>query len=653
VAAEGFVLYRHRVLNAVGHFETRKPDFNRRHWGVALGGPVRQDRTHYFVALERKVENSFATVETGGAFPTLDGTFETPFEDNLVFARLDHRISPVHEVTIRYGGEFSNQRTEIGASTSCSWFGGGNLASAEFGVGIDRTMHSVLGRHRWAVGTQALNEVTVHYVRTQETRGRLTDGAAFKFPTVCAGGNHFAWDNPDYRLELKEEFSLAAGSHRIKLGAHLGVIGRNNEIFNFRNGAFVFPTDTSSAPVLFVAVVGGSGRANEQNGQVGFYAQDDWSPLPNLSLNLGLRYDIETNGTNQGYVNPDAARLPFVAASSRPIDKGNVAPRLGFAWDALGDGSTIIRGGFGLFYNQLAAALGGLESRRPVVAFVFNPGTTDPKEVPIDPDTLAPTLQVMDTIMRTPLTRQFSLGVERLLPGDIVVRLDGIYVQGRNLVVGHQRNPVDPSTGLRKFRDFGAVFHLRSIGEADGKMLIFRARKVFDFGGIDLHFTLADRKTTVDRYFDYVDVVPDTADDFSSEFGPADWDERHRVVVMADARLPLGFDAALKSVYSSARPFTAIDSVDHNGDGLLNDRPPGEGRNARRGPDFFRIDLGLARSFRIGRTAIAVQFNVYNLLNRANLNPSSVVENRVSPLFGRASTAFPRRQAEIGARVRF
>jgi outer membrane receptor protein involved in Fe transport len=654
VSAEGFVLYRHRALNALGPFETRKPDFNRRHWGIAIGGPVQQDRTHFFVALERKVENSFATVETDGAFPDLEGTFGTPFEDNLLFARIDHRMSPAHEVTLRYGGELSNQRTEIGASTSCTFLGGSNLASAEFGANVDRVMHSVLGRHRWTVGARVLNEATIHYVRSREERSRLTEGPAFKFPTLCTGGNHFAWDTPDYRLELKEELSLATGSHQIKLGAHLSVIGTNTEAFNFGNGAFVFPTDTSSAPLVFTAILGPVAfGADEQNSQVGVYVQDHWRPLPNLSLNLGLRYDIETNGTNQGFVDAEASQLPFIAATARPIDKSNVAPRIGWAWDALGDGTTIIRGGFGLFYDQLAVWYAGLESHSPPLAIVFNPGTTNPNDIRVDPDTIPPLRQVMDTVMSTPVTRQFSLGVERLLPGDITLRMDGIVVQGRNLVVGHQRNPLDPATGLRKFPDFGPVVQLRSIGEAEGKLLIVRARKAFDWGGIDLHYTLADRKATVDRWFDFVSAVPDTANDFSSEFGPADWHERHRVVVMADAHLPLGFDAALKSIYSSARPFTAIDSVDHNGDGNFNDRPPGEGRNDRRGPDFFRIDVGLARRVRVGGIEMAVQFNVYNLLNRTNLNPSSVVPSRASPLFGRASSALPGRQAEIGTRVRF
>ncbi|NIP56503.1 MAG: hypothetical protein GWM92_00250 [Gemmatimonadetes bacterium] len=117
--------------------------------------------------------------------------------------------------------------------------------------------------------------------------------------------------------------------------------------------------------------------------------------------------------------------------------------------------------------------------------------------------------------------------------------------------------------------------------------------------------------------------------------------------MVGNGRLPLGIDAALKGIYASARPYTAIDSVDHNGDGFLNDRPPGEGRNARRGPDFFRVDLGLSRGLRFRGSEAAIELNVYNLLNRTNLNPSSARWWRTG---GPRSSAAPRRRSRSDRR---
>jgi outer membrane receptor protein involved in Fe transport len=661
--AEGFGLYRHRRINALGAFELTKPDFNRTHWGLAAGGPIRRDRTHFFVAVERRVENTFGTVETAGLFPNLEGTFDTPLEDNLLFARLDHRINTDHDIMIRYGGDVSNRRSEIGKSSSCSFFGSGTLSSAEFGVDTKRRMHSVLATHRWAVGDRALNQVTVHAVRSGEERLRLNDGPALVRPTICDGGNHFAWDRKSTRVEIKDDFSFDAaglmGTHRLKFGAQISVIDVDSDVFNVHNGAFLFPADTSSLPLLFLGgLESGFFGVDERGGQIAFYAQDSWSPTRTLTLNLGLRFDLETNGTNQGFENPDAASLPFVTSINRSRDGNNLAPRFGVAWDVAGHGRTVVRGGFGIFYDQLAVWHAGLESSAFPAGAILNPGTSNIDDLPpIDPN-LAPRVLpgVMDSVMPTPFTRQYSLGIQTLLPGGIVLQVDGLFIQGRNLILIRERNPFteDPNDPppARIFPAYQSIGQLLARGEAETKMLILRLHKNLPWGGINLHYTLADRKATADRWFDFVPVA-DTANDFSSEFGPVDWDERHRLVLLADARLPLGLEAATKIIYSSARPYSALSGVDTNRDNFLNDRPAGEGRNSRRGPDFFRVDLGLTRYFPVGRANLGIILNVYNLLNRTNLNASSVVESIQSQVFGQALTALPRRQAEIGMEVRF
>ncbi len=135
--------------------------------------------------------------------------------------------------------------------------------------------------------------------------------------------------------------------------------------------------------------------------------------------------------------------------------------------------------------------------------------------------------------------------------------------------------------------------------------------------------------------------------------GPAGWDERHRLVALADIEVGYGVQAALKTIYSSGRPFNAVTGEDDNLDrNPSNDRPPGEGRNARRGPDFFSIDFGIRRAMTVGQGQFALTMNVYNALNRTNLLPQSVVGNLSSENFGQALTAYPKRQVEIGVQLR-
>lgn len=649
-AVEGFGLYRHRALNTQGAFEAAKPAYNRTHWGVAAGGPLVRDRTHFFLAVERRVENAFVTVATGGAFPSAEGTFRTPFTDNLLFARVDHRAGQTHQLTLRYTGELFNQVADVGQSPFCAAVGGGGPGAYEQGVTRDHRMHSVLLLDRWSVGTATTNEARLHLITYTEDREPLGVGGARIYPSLCAGSNLVQARLGNVRAEFKDDLSTtlsgATGTHRLKVGGLASWLAPATRVVTFAPAAFIFATDSSSLPAL--AFVGlGANRLNVRSLQLGAYLQDDWSPVSNLMLNLGLRYDLETNGTNQGFVSPLAGSLPFVTAERRPIDADNLAPRVGFAWDPAGTGRTVVRGGFGIFYDQALSYLIALERSTARLALVADPGTTDASQIPIDTALVPAAPTVLGRRMHTPFTRQFSLGVEQAL-GEFVVRVDGLLVYGRNLPITRELNTLDAS-GMRRFPAYQSVLQSLNRGEALGKLLLLRATRQFARSWIDVAYTLASRQTTTDVWFQRVPQVDPDDEDFAGELGPAAWDERHRIVGLAGSHLPLGFDGTVKIVYSSGRPYNAVTGTDDNGDTILNDRILGEGRNARRGPDFFAVDLSLARTLRVGAADLRLRANVYNMLNRKNLSSGAVVGNLRSPLFGNSQAALSGRQVELGA----
>ncbi|MDX1577521.1 MAG: TonB-dependent receptor [Gemmatimonadota bacterium] len=656
--ADAFGLYRHHALNARGPFESRKPDFNRSHWGLAAGGPLGSDRTRFFAAFERRVQNDFATVNTGGAFPEFEGTFETPLTDNLMFARVDHRASEGHELTLRYAGETGEQLLGVGGRNAL-----------ENGQNNDLDMHSGLFTHRWTPGNGWLNQARLHVMHLgRDLERNAPPGPTLDYPSLRAGPNRMRGSFRNLRIELRDDVSRvisgSAGAHRLSFGARIGWQQNDTETFFFDEGFFIFPSDTSSRPGFgIVTFADGAIRLDARNVQLGFYAQDDWTLGTNLTLNLGLRYDLETNGSNQGFVSPFAGELPFIPEEPRPIDADNLAPRIGFAWDSRGDGRTVVHGGFGIFYDALfAVPLQALERSSGVrTARVLAPESTDIDRLMIDPDTLPPTVWTQGRI-ETPMTRQISLGFEHILPADIVVRVDGILIQGRNLLLQRELNPLvpiaplDPRAGRApRYPDFASVLQVLSAGRATGKMLLVEAEKTFSDGWLSVAYTLADRKNTNDRWTR--PTVPQTDPnglDLDAEWGPAAWDERHRLVATGGIEWPFGLGLVGKAVYASARPFSAVPGVDVNGDGEENDWLPGEGRNARRGPDFFRFDASLGwRGLRLGSASFGIQVNVYNLFDTSNPNPASIQNVVDTPGFGRPRSAFPGRQVELGIRARW
>lgn len=412
----------------------------------------------------------------------------------------------------------------------------------------------------------------------------------------------------------------------MKIGGRL-TLTSSDRLENIRtNGFFVLGADHSTEPDFF-AQAQNPLINDENNTQVGLFVQDEWRLAKRLTLNLGLRYDVETNGTNQDFVGPGADVLPYVSATPRSIDGNNLSPRLGFAWDADGEGSTVVRGGFGIFYDQLWLWRSAFEPG--IVALrVDSPGTLDPDEID------GPTSLVafpMDSVMPTPFTRQVSLGVEHLLPNGLLVRLDGLLIQGRNL-------PLTVGRDASSFPEFRNIVQYQNTGWAESSMLMVQVQKSVVWGGLDLAYTLADRKTTVDFWFDGIAATADVED----ELAPTDWDERHRLTLSGWTRLDLGLRVGMRLVLASARPYTVFDGNVRVG-----------GRNSVRSADYFNTDLSLSWPITLGRVETGLVLNIYNVFNHTNFDPSSYNGNMQSGQFGEPTSAFPRRQLELGLQAAF
>ncbi|NNF13209.1 MAG: TonB-dependent receptor [Gemmatimonadetes bacterium] len=644
---EAFSLLRHRWLTALGAFEQAKPDYNRIHFGAAVGGPIVRDQTHYFVAVERKVENRFETVETGGALPAIEGTFNAPFTQTLLFARVDHRPSDRDRITLRYSGDLSDRRDDVGGATVCREFGPSAVGAEEFGVDVDGSMHSVLGAYQHQFENGLVAETRIHGLASGDSRSRASGGPSFIRPSGCSGANFYAWDTRTSRAELSQDMSSTfsfVGTHRWTLGFSAARVAYDDTDGNNVNGSFLYFGD-ADPPALYLSSVAEQLRTGS-NWQLAAYLQDEWDVTERITLQLGLRYDLETDAVNAGSPPRDASALPFLVTEVRAPDRNNIAPRLGLALALDEDATTVARAGFGLFYNQFLGWFPALETQPGELALLFGPGTEDPAQLPpLSPD---PGIFTLGNEASAPVTRQYSLGIERAFSGGLLLRADAVFVDAWNQPIFRdlQTFPVP------RYPGYYIVGQILTRGEAEARMLTVRGQKDFEGGNIDVHYTLGERKTTNDWWFNASAQNDPNSEDFSGEMGPAAWDERHRVVGLAQTELPLGFNVFFKGVYASARPFNAVTGSDENGDLRFNDRPSGEGRNARRGPDYLTLDVALTRGFRVSASDLELVLNVYNATNRTNLRAQSVVGDLSSTAFGEAFGAYPKRQLEIGVRTR-
>ena len=404
-AGAALLVVRPGDLDSIPPLATQKVPFNQQQFGGNVGGPVVHDRVFFFGSYERRRERSQVSVTS----PEAPGTvIPTPADEDQGHVRGDFRFSPSQSLAVRYNMVRWTQDNEAGGlqlpGTGYIWTNN-----------VD-TIHNM-----WTsiVSDRVLNEVRGQWSRYYDLRAAKCDCVQFNRTgySVSGGVATGTWGViPEDTWDVSDTLSLWRGAHSLKMGGGVTYdattqryLPNQNGIYNFAGGPAVAPTPNLYTQAF--ALVPGQDVIYPKAWVFSGFAQDEWRIGHNLTLNYGVRYDVEL-----------VKDIPDWPA---PTDKNNVDPRVGFNWDPHGDQRWSVHGGAGRFTQQnpiFTIVKGAVLGRNGIVTLALPP--SDPA-FPKFPNTLpafppgavlpARNIQEISPDLENEFAWQESLGVQRQL----------------------------------------------------------------------------------------------------------------------------------------------------------------------------------------------------------------------------------------------
>jgi hypothetical protein len=665
--------------------------FDREHYALAVGGPFVEDSAWWFGNFEYRNQDGVVPVGTRDlASRTITRSFvEAPLDDLLANFRADWRVSEDHRLAFRYSFENSDATS---ASTLIRPIG-----SASQRQSSENQYHSFLADWQWALSERWYNslifavnnfsnDIDPVTAAPQLTFPSLQDGASFRVPQATRQN----------RIQISDTVSALAGNHSLRFGGTLQRVDGDFDLDVFREGRIEYVEDfpafdrngdgaVNDDDLLF-AVTLRSGKPDQtliihdaDNWHGAFFFQDDWRVHPRLTLNLGVRYEVDSDVKNvRRYDEINPIVRPFLSGS-RSVDKNNFGPRLGFNWSTE-DGDTSVHGGYGIYYDRITIEIQSLERgldgralpvevRAGNVFFIdpntggfppFAPTSSNPFTGFILPGAGASGINIIDDNMQNPEVQQFNLGVQHQM-GDFALSVDYLHTLGTHFIIG---------------RTIGAVFN-PVVGGPD-RVVNLESSVNHKYDGLLVTFEkrYSDRyqfraSYTLSKAFNYAndDQIPFSQgpidpNNLQLEYGPTPMDQRHRFVFSGAVDAPWGIKVSAIMTAASGVPMdillpdglTRIPILQRNaggrlfhtgadlnafiqtvnaGGGIGGAPLPFVRDDARFNDSFHSLDLRFAKSFEVTESVrvepLVEVFNVFNITNI--LGPSLVnYTGRVSTL---------------------
>jgi hypothetical protein len=706
IHGDAFEYFRDKSLNAKGVFETEKPAYRRNQFGGSVGGPIVSDRIHYYGAFERTAVDQFFTVSAPSQYyAAVDGTFPQPTTRNLYYARGDGQISKSQNLFGRY-----LQEDEVTLCVNC---GGATAANGSFDQTVPRKSLAI--GHTWIRSARQLNEFRFQYAYAAfygypSGTSVFTDIGQFPpdrtarqtqtlvFPSLTYGSSYDD-ASPESRWEFKDTYTLNLSKHDVRFGGefdnnHYKVDDAINLIkgtYTFSKDQFFDPNNPASVanlknPILFTATSAPVTTIDPSHYSA-LFVQDDWRVRTRLTLNLGFRWEYLWGPSNEG-LNPNdfPVTLPYVDVSVRG-HRANFAPRTGFAWDVGGDGRTVLRGGWGIYFGHIRtlAAIEEYRNFHRLSITISNPAYPDPYQGLPPEDFITssstPNITIADNGMRQPMANQASVGLSRDLGGDFAIHVDALYNHTEYDYKTLNVNFTNPATGLTvlgtpPLPNFGRIDRVQSTSDLKNRQVYVKFEKRFNHRYqymASYAYTNSVDNAPLARYIDTF---------ASYDYGPSNGERRHALVVSGSFLLPWDLTLGVVWTARSPLPWSATAGRDLNRDTFNTDLVPGTTRNSGSRDlnlaavnawralnglpavtesqiDSSRInivDARLSKAFNFSGRRLELLAQAFNLLNTKNLQAqfgSGRIGNALSPIFGSIVSARPNFQAEFAVRFTF
>jgi hypothetical protein len=698
--AYGFL--RNQRLNADNALSGGKLPLTQGQYGASLSGPLQRDRSFLFGNFEEQRLNTAGIITitpanaaqinahliavgyqapllTVGTGPTT--IYPTTLHTDTLFLRGDHQFSQKDQFNIRYS---------LYKLSSINARGVGGLVGVSNGTSVFDTNSTIAVSNIATLSSRTFNETRGQFIYDSlnappndqigpvvAISGVATFGRSTSSPTARL----------NYLYEVVDNLVMERGAHTFKTGVDVvynddtitypqSIRGSYafSSLANFLSGTYNSQGYTQNF---------GTPTVQQNNPNIGFYAQDEWKVSPSFTLNAGVRYDLE-----------------FLHTINTALD--NVSPRIGFAWSPFASRGTVVRGSYGLYYdriplrplaNALLSAHNTIDpNQAALLSYTFSPGQdgapTFPSVATTPPAGAVENYALMSPNISTPYSQQASLGIEQQISSKSTLGIGYQHLRGLHLIGSINTNinidgtRPDPTRG--NIKPYSSVFD----SYYDGLEVSFQERPV-SWGSVRVSYTWSK---AIDDISEFFFSTPINNFDPGQDRSLSDDDQRNRVVFNASLISPTrpanglaehlthGWRLGGILQYYSPLPFNIVTGANTKqatsqrpcapgysltANGGLNPCTEGLGgavigRNAGVGFDLFSLNARLSRTFalteRINLEGMAEAFNSLN--HRNDMIPNATwgtgaYPNTPNATFGQATAVGDPRSVQLAARLSF